>query len=788
MLLLFLLASQIDLNQAPLEEIYKLPVDSTIARRIYQYRQLYGAFLSVYELRRVDGIDGILFEEIKPHVKIIVPVEDRAGWSSILYEQRKLASEEPPTKAAIDEWEDLIRAPMNVNTATFDELLSIDRMTPIDAAAIMRHRQYRPIRSTRDLRRVRELTHYAYTSLRKYVQFEDDPLITKPYGSVRLRLYNLNRIDIDEEENLATRISYLESAVNGLDTTAANLIDVYGWEGSHVAQLRTNLDQELDTLYNRHARPYLYARLRANYQQKMRVGMAYDEFFKDLKGYVSLSHLGPVARFYLGHYRVAWGEGLMIDNSGEYRARIFDRTEGIFGDLTDNYGYNLFGAAGVFRFPWNYLVVKPSLCYSNISRDAMVNPDGSIWSIFPNPFHLAIYEDNVDEQVYAANLAVASIERINPGTQFALQAMRISYDKRFDRDPKWVDIPLDTYDPTFYPEITTLSNDSVRQFLGASFILPLLNAFLSGEIVRQHDEDNVAYAYLLKGRIQYDWLYLNVLYRDYDPAYDNPFHRGFSEYRRYEDTPFERPYALVDPEYASLYDDPMPKAEQGIFLETRYQLTRNIILTRAYLDIYKNVSHNLLNQRGYVEFEFQPIWPVRIRYSQKLIRKHLPRPILATLSATHESALRVFFYLPNFDALRFEARLGHVDLTAVEGENKNLDGGFLSFSFTHNFSTAFSLDGGIALWITDGMSQWIFEDVGIDFLYGNGVKYYFVASQKIGSLLLKLKFRQKFTKIPHNALYNNPDVYYPDLPGYPVYDYTDNENSTGIHLQLDYLF
>ncbi len=788
MFFILLLTLRVDLNRATLHEIYQLPVDSTVAFRIYEHREIYGYFSSVYELREVSGIDGITFEKLKPLVKIVVPSVERAEWSSILYEQKKLASEEPPSKAAVDVWEDLIRSPMNINDATYSDLLNIDRMTPIDAAAIMRHREYRTIKSARDLRRVKDLSNYAYTSLRKYVRYDAEPAITRPYGSVRMKITHTNRLDTGEDENIASRISYLESAIGGFDSLATDLLDVSGWDGYQVNWLRQNLQDEFDTLKNMNARPHLQARARINYQERLRSGFHYDEYYNDAKGYAGIVNIGPVRRFYVGNYRIIWGEGLMIDNSDEYRARIYERSSGLYGDITDNYGYALFGAAGDFSLEWKNVDIMPSFFYSNTTRDAILNPDGTLWRTFNNPYRFETYRDNVGEQTYGFNLGIAPFEKTSPGTQVSFEAMRIEYDRALNPDKKWIDIPLDKYDPEFYPEISTLSSDSTRQFIGVTFVIPVFNSFISGEVVRQNDQDNPAYAYLIKGRVQYDYLYLNFLYRHFDVAYDNPFNRGFSEYRRFEDTPFERPYALVDPEYASLYEDPAPKPEEGIYLETRYQLTRNIIITRAYLDIFKNVSHNLLNQRGYFEIEYQPIWPVRLRFSQKIVRKYLPRPVQSTLSTTRESALRTFFYLPNFDAIRIEARFGLVDLTASEGEDLTLDGGFLSASFTHNFGSSLSIESGIAVWKTDGMSQWIFEDVGIDFLYADGVKFYAVASQKIGSMLVKTKFSHKYTIIPHTGLYNNPDVYYPDLPGLRVSDYIDRENATKIDLQIDYLF
>ncbi|MGB3341866.1 MAG: helix-hairpin-helix domain-containing protein [bacterium] len=788
MILLLLIAAQIDLNRAKLDEFYKLPVDSTIAYRIYEYRKTYGRFESIYELRQVKGIDAEIFEIIKPLIKVAVPFPARTEWGSILNEQKKLASEEPPAKAAIDEWEDLIRSPMYINDVRFDELLMIDRMTPIDAAAVMRLLEVRKIGSARDLRRAKGLTHYAYTSLRKYVQFIDEPPAKKPTGSIRLRFENINRLDTGEDDNIATRISYLESALDEYTTTSMDLQNVYSWSSRECDILENNLEYKLDTLKMIVPKPMVDIRAKINYQKRLRFGIRYNEYDMEYKGYVGVARLGPIDRFYLGHYRVVWGEGLMIDNSDEYRARIYSRSTGIFGDLTDNFDYDLFGAAGSFTLSLFGLNIKPSFFYSEIKRDGLINPDGTLWRLCHNPTAYSLMKDKVSEQTYAAHIRVSPVEKYNPGTQLGFEAMQLSYDKIVNPYTKWVDIPFDKYDPTFYPEITSLSTDSMRLFYGATFQLPIANTFISGEIVRQDAEPDPSYAYLIKGRIQYDFLYLNMLFRHYNIGYDNPFHRGFSEYRRFEDTPFEKPYALVDPEYITIYDDPTPKPEQGLYIETRYQITRSFLLTRAYLDIFKNLAHNYVNQRGFLEFEIRPAWPVRIRFSQKVIKKYLPKPISATLSRTSESTAKVFFFLSNYDALRFEARWGNVALMSTDEGDLDLNGGFVALSYDRNFSNTFSIEGGIAMWSTDGMSQWIFEDIGIDFLSGYGMKYYIVSSQKIGNLLFKLKFGQKFTHLPHTGLYNNPDIYYPDLPGVRVYDFTNNENRTKINLQLDYLF
>lgn len=789
--LIILFSYQLDINRAKLNEFYNLPIDSTISRRIYEYRKTYGPFRSVYELLNIPEIDMETFETIKPLVKIALPFPERTEWGSIIAEQKKLASEEPPSKGAIDEWEDLLLAPINVNRARFDDLLLIDRMTPVDAQAVVNAISQREIKSSRDLRRISGLSNYSYILLRRYVQYTDK-VEKKLHGSFRLKLENTNRLDTEEEDNIATRVSYLEQAVNEIDNTIIDLKNYYNWDDSDCEWLRNQLDTSLKILRNKNPEPLYSFRFKGNYEKKLRLGILNYPPDNLVKGYVGIANVGSLYRLYLGNYRVVWGEGLMIDNTDEYRARIFSRSTGIFGDLTENKNFSLTGVAGSFYLglPDNIGYIKPSGFYATNNRDAIVNPDGTIWRHIFNNYNFPFLKDKLNEQMMGINCRFSPLEKINQGTYLAIQGMILEYpEQQIDPNPAWIDIPLDKYDPWFYPEITGLSQSAKRRYYGTEFLIPYKNLFCSGEYIIQKDAlENRSFAYLIKSRIQLEYFYLNILYRYYDTNYDNPFHRGFSEYRRFEDSPFERPYALVNPEYIALHDDPAPKPEKGIFFETRYQLTRNITLNRAYLDLFENLCHGLNNLRGFFEFELKPAFPVRIRYSEKYIKKYLPRTIQPTLSQTIESSVRVLFYLSNFDNFGVEYRNGNVFLTAEQGEDTELNGGFLSFSFEHNFLTGFSVEGGIVLWQTDGMSQWIFEDTGIDFLSNRGIKYYIVTSQKIGNLLAKLKFRKKQTSLEHNGLYNNPEIYYPDLPGLRVNDFTNFENTTNINLQLDYIF
>ena len=52
---------------------------------------------------------------------------------------------------------------------------------------------------------------------------------------------------------------------------------------------------------------------------------------------------------------------------------------------------------------------------------------------------------------------------------------------------------------------------------------------------------------MFNARAQYNYLYLVGLFRHYDASYDNPYNRGFTEMKRFEDTPIEKSYRIIDP-------------------------------------------------------------------------------------------------------------------------------------------------------------------------------------------------------------------------------------------------
>lgn len=63
--------SQIDLNDATLEQLIELPyIGAVTAQRIIDYRNQHGRFFTLEELRKIPGVGPSVYEKIMPLLKL----------------------------------------------------------------------------------------------------------------------------------------------------------------------------------------------------------------------------------------------------------------------------------------------------------------------------------------------------------------------------------------------------------------------------------------------------------------------------------------------------------------------------------------------------------------------------------------------------------------------------------------------------------------------------------------------------------------------------------------------
>lgn len=793
---------QLEVNRATLAEILTLPLEPEDARALYEWRRRHGPFESIYDIRRIDEIDAFEFERIKPLLYVSLPDVDAEVVQRIEEVQRRLAREETPAAAAIDEWEDLVVDPLNINEATVDDLVMLDDVSLVDASAVVTHRVRRGrIEDVRALRRnVRGLTYYGYTKMRDFVRFDPRPESFDFHGLYRIMIDHNSALDVGEDdENLDLLGSQLEAAIAGLEpgtedeTTTADLLRDAGWTDGEISRLRADLGRDLASVRSIPAEPRILQKVRARWGRRIKLGFVTErdpgERTDDLvKGYVGLYDMGPIDRLILGNYRLTLGQSLVIDNDepGGYSSpfRRTDRIAGLFGDATSSEEF-VFRGAAVQATAGR---VHPLLFYSRDRKDAILNRDGTANTLIARWPRPESTRDRLLERTYGGSLRLdlGGLGPLPYGTYIAANGYRAQYDPGIRPDPTTLDIPGDAdslRDPNY---LEAFSGDE-RTVYGGDFRTLFGNVSLEGEYGML---DGGGDAVVVKARAQYEYLYLLGLYRRYDVDFDNPYARPFFEQYKYDDTMIERDYRLLNPLYAALQEYPAPKAEEGVYLETRYQLTRKLIITRAYIDLWRNVAWGLPNLRMQGELEYRPIWPLRFRLKQKWQRKSRPDDVVATTSHTSETSLRAFALLGERDFLGLELRYGRVRLTPTlrYGGDMMMDGGFLSGYWDHHFSPALSVQSGIAAWETNGMSQWIFEDRGIDFLYGRGMKYYVtILDQLSPGVSLRMKFRKKSTEFPHSGIYGPEAEYrYEGESAVPVKDFVDRQDEYSASIQLDF--
>ncbi|MCX8014460.1 MAG: hypothetical protein N2748_00430, partial [candidate division WOR-3 bacterium] len=471
-------------------------------------------FNSIYDLRKIKEISAEEFELIKPLIKITKKQQADETYLNIYRIQKSLATEESPTKAAIEDWQDMLLSPMNVNKATIDDLVLLENVSLIDAIAVVRHlkRGYE-IKDYRDLRDINGLSNYGFRNMRSYVAYTD-PKPIKFQGNYRINLdYGY---DIETENEPATQIASINQAYVELQEKPK--FYSAGFSDYDIDKYFQRLDKEYEYLNNLRHRTILSQRLRTRIGNNLITGIRWQKdfnpcvFANDIRGFVQVYNLLPVKKIFLGDFRVALGQGILLDNSSELIARTYNRSIGIFGDLTSNSLLNFRGVGGEANFGLP-IPIKTLFFFSKNLRAGIDNPDGTINHYFigklrlPTNYH-TFAENNAG---FSAKLDISGIGFIPEGTQLAFNTLLCRYNKDFSPTIKWLDLPGDAifYDDANYLQST---KGKKRDFYSFDFRTAIENVSLEGEFAKQNQ---AGIAYLIKSRVQYEYLYVLSLFRHY---------------------------------------------------------------------------------------------------------------------------------------------------------------------------------------------------------------------------------------------------------------------------------
>ncbi|MBM3983408.1 MAG: helix-hairpin-helix domain-containing protein [Planctomycetes bacterium] len=157
----------VDLNSADRNELAQVPgIGPKTADAIVDHRRAHGPFQSVDELLNVRGVGPVTFEKVRHQLRAgpatAAPAEVvSTSFSSPITAQKPVASGARKIQPG--------DAPINVNTATADELQRLPGIGPVTAQAIVAARASKAFESVNDLDRAKGIGPKTLERLRPFV-------------------------------------------------------------------------------------------------------------------------------------------------------------------------------------------------------------------------------------------------------------------------------------------------------------------------------------------------------------------------------------------------------------------------------------------------------------------------------------------------------------------------------------------------------------------------------------------------------------------------------------------
>ncbi|MBU0508630.1 hypothetical protein KKH27_07335 [bacterium] len=831
-----------DLNSATYSEIRALPITEKQADAIWQRLLYEGPFDNIYELHELPEFDAETQARLRDLVRVDPPrpADERIERiEDAYYRIEQLGTEEGTNVGLVDEWIDRLMEPLNVNEATLDDLMDLQNVSPADAVSIYRQVQRQGgIRSTRDLRAVPGLSSWGYRNARTYLGYDSRQIRRRVHGSYTFRAYNT---PFFADEELAVDPGVLVDPIP---------------DASHKLRLTYDRDYKAGFLWHRNlGEKTIYASTDPVKIPELKwFGGVEKQQFGPVR--IDRAYIGNY-QVSLGQ-GVAMESGDYF--SPRYSGFGFDkRITGIAPDLSRSQEFTLRGAA----FESSAGPFKAIGFFSNEKKDAILNPDLSLnrlitivprtdddiypsWQKLGNEDTVYVPEfegkqsmlDAVTEVGLGGEIAV----RPWAGTSIGLTATQFMYDRelkagigesfsfaaRTDSGSAGRDTTVEIFsiiDPTERDEIADVMNSeilnsyrssasskiwgdsrSVRRVYGLDLMTVVNNytfQFEYAELERTGSYLQIGddpHGLVASVHAQWNSLTVLALYRDYDIGYDNPYSRGYANYQRFKGTTFEDEFYLSNPIFAQVHrHSATPQAERGMYLETRYQVSRPLLVVGE-LDNWTRVADQADYYRWVAKITYRPLWPVVIRLRQKLQGRWNYNPEKETGFQTYENRINFEFRLSRYDNLqllyasgytRFTPRPRLVGETDPTGESP-LDGQTLSPSeamgveLTHYFSPRLKVRGA---WLVYDGFLWNFEDSEFVVLDDKAARWWFSISNRLSDAL---SVRFKLTgESSHPKTWIQPrnSNEYPEIQ--PGREYTgDNasQDRLSFRIQLDYVF
>ncbi len=673
---------------------------------------------------------------------------------------------------------------ININSASFDEIYNIVKDSSITKAVILYRIKHNGFKSIYELNNIKGISPELFTVCKKNfstystsynnrhaiylfnarirLKSEDRPdnISIEQWQDRLIHKININTAEIEDLLNipgvsiidakavLLFRKNYgnirnsstLKWRINDLSNYGyRNLLSYITYKDYEAPYFSTHI-KTYTTVDNNDL--YIFNRITISTLKHLKIGLLINQ--DSVKGYGALYNISFLKRLYIGYIRPYWDEGLMLAASSNNGIRSYKHTTGIFGDVISSRAYSLMGTGIRIKLPASSIDIIGSMN----KRNGYLNPDSTVNILFNPPSSQANLLNIVDEKLIALRY------RFHPyiiGSAIALSAMMIDYSRPLRQDFQYLDKPLDGHylEPFEY---STLPQGKRFYFGSFAFKIPFRNYAISGQISILN---NLSYAAFIRQRIQFRTFYTEIILRRYEPEYYNPYFRGFSEQTRFDDTEFSYDYRLSNKYFSYIEEIPVPKPEQGIFTECRYQFSSHFLIPRAYLDIWQNYAIPYINTRFQGSFEVRPIFPVRFRIGLKLQKKYKTKQWGYSYAITKEPRYMISTVPFQNTYIWVEYRPSYVDIfnTSSYGSELRIDLGGIGAKIK---LLRGNLEGAVDFWNGDA-SSYIFDDEDIHFVEDIGTFMYIAYTYPVS------KNTYMYLKLAHKKSIKNQLIVYENM-------------------------
>ena len=726
-------AQKIAINSASFEEIRSLPLTDSQSESLYEFVLYHGPIENIYDLNKVDALGLEDIQNLKELVNFNIQYESNVIGSRLSDRYRKVenwTSEEGANEGLVEVWLDRLAEPKNINSATWNDLMALQNVSPVDAVAVMKRIDEGEITYPKALRGAIVLSYWGYRNMVDFFTYENHDST----DSFHL-WYNTTYKTLPSTTSFDEEVGSVEQINNHHGDLHHKLVGTFGkhWKLS-LATHRQLGEKGYDIKLGDMKIPSLKWSL--TYRDLKLWGLNFE-------------------RIILGNFSATIGQGIVFENTDFFSPRRSGyswsrRVHGVFPDISRTRQYAMKGIA--FQSGTNNLDFVGFL--SRHKRDAVLNQDESFATfitLYPRSNYGLADEnvgidynflDVVEEITYGGSMRIIA----KPGTFIGLSAYESLYDRPLTPDISKTVIAdanegkfLTSIGNTADTEIAAMYSSyadsplwdkakSFRRVFGVDFSTVIRNIALQGEygVLDKNGNSGIEKsdpnAFVLSGYAQFNNYSILVVYRDYDLEFDNPYQRSFSNYQRYKGTIFEDTFYLEDPIYGFLYSgQAQPQSEKGLYVNSRYQPHRALVISGDF-DTWTRAADQARYFRTVMRLQYRPVFNVRFNIRHKWQKRGSMSSLDPSAFYSQETIIRSQIRLSAYDQLELMWVRSWVDFTSRRrltldltsgGEDPSLVGSAgtgseaVGFKITHNFNKRIKLMSQVMLY--NGFI-WNFED------------------------------------------------------------------------------